>query len=237
MSEQWESGHFFSSPQDGAIVVIGVASRQAGRWGNEVSDSEVALAKDHAARKIALFYGISGTVESFHQQGASFFDFIAESRIHLESPVSDHTQFIERLIFDPDTDIFVFGRGTLVRFRYAANVSRVNFTGTADKNGRPSWLNNFDFDIDGYAAAVGFSQNQVWLRDTVTRAAESAAARLIKKMETKITTSVADVLGQGSLTHITSTSSGVLNDFRIIEFWIDPVSMSVYTLGIARLAE
>jgi len=234
MSEQWASGYFIANSHDGAIVVIGVANRQAARWGNEILPAEIELARDDAARKIAMFYGLGGTVESFHRQGAGFFDFIAESRLDLRSVVADHSQFIERLTFDPARDVLVHDRGTLVRFRYGGGIPAANFAGSLNADGRPNWINNQNFNIDGYVAAVGFSPNRVWLNDTVIRATEAAAARLIKGLDTRITTSVVDAQGQGTLTYIASYSSGVLNGFRIIEFWIDPANMSVYALGIAR---
>jgi len=236
MSEQWDSGRIVVDSQDGALIVIGVANRQAQRWGNEILLAEIEIARDDAARKVAMFHGVTGSVESHHRQGRGFFDFIMESHINLESTVVDHTPFIERLTFDPDRDVAVFERGTLVRFRYTAGVSRTGFTSTVDANGRPGWINNLNFDLAGYTAAVGFSQNQVWLQDTVLRATQATAARLIKGIDTIIDTSTVQEGGQ-TFTYITSSSSGVLNDFRIIEFWVDPRNMSVYALGIARFAE
>ena len=235
MGEQWASGHFMSNSHDGAMIVVGVANRQAARWGNEVSPAEIALARDDAARKVAMFYGLGGVVESFHRQGAGFFDFIAESRLDLRSVVADHSQFAERLSFDPERDVLVHDRGTLVRFRYDGEIPRANFSGSLDASGRPSWISNQNFNIDGHTAAVGFSPNRIWLNDTVIRATEAAAARLIKGLDTRIATSVVDAAGGGTLTYIASHSSGILSGFRIIEFWIDPGTMSVYTLGIARL--
>ena len=235
IGEQWESGHFVLDSQDGALLVIGLANRQAQRWGDEVLPAEIELAKYDAARRVAMFYGLSGSVESFHRQGRGFFDFIMESNIQLESTVADHAPFVGRLTFDPDRDVVVFPQGTLVRFSYAARVSRLGYAGALGADGRPAWINNLNFEIAGYAAAVGFSQNQVWLRDTLIRAGEATAARLIKGMDTRIVSS-AETVGAQTFTYVTSSSSGVLNNFRIIEFWIDPGNMSVYALGVASLA-
>jgi len=238
MREQWDSGHFVSEAQDGMLIVIGVASRQADRWGNDVSPAEITLAKDDAARKIAMFHGTGGTVESRHRQGVSFFDFIAESTIQLEHAVADHAQFIDQLTFDLERDVFVHNGGTLVRFRFpSAGLTRTNFVGAIDASGRPSWVGRHDFNVEGYIMAVGFSQNQVWLRDTVMRATEATAARLIKGIDTYINERIVEVEGVGTFTYIESISRGTLNGFRIIEFWIDPDTMSVYSLGIARRAE
>ncbi|MCL2600572.1 MAG: LPP20 family lipoprotein, partial [Treponema sp.] len=166
--------------------------------------------------------------------GASFFDFIFYSQIELEPAVVDYTRFLERLTYDRNRDVLVFEGGTLVRFRYAARVAPVNFVATVGVDGRPCWVNSTP-SLDGHMVAVGFSQNQVWLRDTVMRSTRATAARLIKSISTTVQTTEVDVVGQGSVTYIHSRSTGNLNGFRVLEFWIDPKNMSVYTLGIARL--
>ena len=52
-------------------------------------------------------------------------------------------------------------------------------------------------------------------------------------MDSAVSTTAVDVPGQ-ALTYVTSVSSGILSEFRILEFWVEPDSMSVYALGIAR---
>jgi len=229
MQAQWESGTFTKDSHGGEIVVIGVSSRLVRRT------DEILAAKNDAARKIAMFYGISGTVESFHRAGAGFFDFIAESRINIESAITDYTRLIERLTFDPEYDVLEFSGGTLIRFTYSAEAARLNFTNTLDANGRPTWIDNRNLpSFDGYMTAVGFSQNQVWLRDTVMRSTQAAAAALLKMTGTSTETETVVFNGQ-AVTYIHSRSEGRFRNFRIIGLWIDPGNMSVYTLGIARL--
>jgi len=229
MAAQWESGHFVPGSRDGAMIVVGVSGRLVNRA------EEIDAARNEAARKVAMFHGFTGTVESFHRAGAGFFDFIFDSRIDLEN-IADYSRFADRLTFDPERDVLLFEGGTLVRFSYAANVRPVNFVGVVDENGRPDWIGGRRLpEIEGYVAAVGFSQNQVWLRDTVTRSVRAAAAGLLKIASTSVRTVEVDVPGRGSVTYIHSTSEGSLINFRVLEFWIEPGSMSVYTLGIARI--
>jgi len=238
MAEQWESGRFAADSRDDALVVIGVAGRYHARWENDISDVEIANARIDAARRVAMFYGMNGIIESYYRQGASFFAFIAYSRINLERAVVDYMRFVERLTFDPDCDVLVFERGTLVRFSYATQVTRVNFASAVNADGRPSWLSSQNQPVpDGYMVAVGFSPNRVQLWDTVMRATEATAARLVKGINTQINTNIVDVPGEGSIVYIFSRSEGTLNNFRVLEFWIDPENMSVYTLGIARFVE
>jgi len=228
LGSQWEAGRFTLDSDDGSLVVIGVSSRLVKR------EDEIEAAKEDAARKVAMFMGTRGNVESIYRQGTSFFDYIADSLVIIES-TADPSTFIAGLNFTPDRDVVVFDRGTIVRFRYGSGIPRIHYTETLDANGRPSWINRNNFDVDGYVAAVGFAQNQVWLRDTVMRATEAAAARLISGAATSLETSTLDISGQGTIAVIASRSSGELAGFRIIRMWIDPSTMAVYTLGIAKV--
>ncbi|MCL2558259.1 MAG: hypothetical protein FWE09_07245 [Treponema sp.] len=233
MRAQWEFGNFFANPPDGSIRVLGVASRHHSRRGNEVSQAEIDAAKDDAARKVAMFYGLSGTVEFVQRTGSSVFGFIADLNVDIARAVEDHERFIDGLAFDPERDILVHDRGTIVMFGFRANARQASFIASVGANGRPSWVDRTPA-IDGHLVQVGFSQNQIWLRDTVMRSAEAAAARMINGLSTVVENSVVDVEGQGSLTYSTSVGSGALIDFRVIELWIDPADMSVYSLAVAR---
>lgn len=231
MMEQWETGRFVTDSQDGMMVVVGVASRHVRR------EDEILAAKSDAARKVAMFHGMGGIVESFHRTGANFFDFIFDSQIRLEYAV-DYRQFVDRLQFDPGCDVLIIDTGTLVRFRYPVEVTRVDFVGTMNADGRPSWLDSRNLpEIDGYTVAVGVSRNHRWLRDTVMRSTQASAARIIQDMSIRIQTTEVAVAGTGSVLYISTRSEGILDSFRVIEFWIDPGSWYVYTLGIARFVD
>jgi len=232
MPAQWESGRFVLASSEGALVVIGISSRLARRA------DEIDAAKNDAARKVALFYGLEGRVEFFQRSGASVFDFIAESSVDLRPFIQDHERFLDRLFFDPDRDVLLFDSGSLVRFTYGAQVSRVATPSSRlDAQGRPEWAGGANLPwIAGHLTAVGFSQNQIWLRDTAMRSAQAAAARMIMAGGSDMRIFEIDAPGQGSVSYISSRSEGILVDFRIIEFWIDPWDMSVYTLAVGRLA-
>ena len=237
LSEQWDSGRIVADSHEGTFVVFGVSSRLPRL------EDEIDAAKNYAARLVSMFHGVNGTTRFINRTSGSVLDFIAESTIDITPIDANYTRFVEHLVFDPDRDVLrfdgkgLFGRGgTLVRFRYAARVPHVNIADTTDADGRPYWVSDRNLpNIDGYRVAVGFSQNQEWLRDTVMRATEAVAARLIEATHTATDTTTVEVSGVGTVTYITRVSSGVLNNFRILEFWVDPNNMSVYTLGIARL--
>jgi len=235
LAEQWETGHFVAGSRGGEMVVIGVSSRLRNL------DEEIQAARNHAARKVAMFHGAGGTATFVNRTGAHAFDFFAQSEIDIAPFSADYSRYAERLSFDPDRDVLrfdavgMFGRaGTLVRFGYATGVPHVA-AGLVDPDGRPAWVSHRDIpNVDGYVVAVGFSQNRSWLRDTVTNATENTAARLLSTMGSVVSTGTVELSGHAPITYITSVSSGTLADFRILEFWIEPYTLSVYALGIAR---
>jgi len=231
LREQWEAGHLISDSRDGTLVVIGVASRHVMR------SDEIAAAKNDAAQKVAMFHGMVGSVESTMRTGRDIFGFYFNSQTSIRNVV-DYEQFIERLQFDPDRDVLVTDGGTLVRFSYAARVARVNFIGTVNADGRPNWLDGHYLpELDGYIAAVGVSQNQIWLRDTVMISAQAAALRIIENVSTRLRTAYVYVSGYGLVSETLTVSEGKINNFRVLEFWINPGNGHVYTLGIARFVE
>ena len=106
-----------------------------------------------------------------------------------------------------------------------------------EEGGRPSWANGRGLpEVRGYAAAVGLSQNQLWLRDTVMRSAPIAAASIIEGRVTSVQSEVTET-GIGTASVVTTRSEGFLNNFKVLEFWINPENGYVYTLGIARVAD
>jgi len=225
--KQWNNYHTMDS-QDGSLIVFGVTSRMVTR------EEEIAAAQEDAARKVALFRGLKGLVESEDMQNGNFFDNMTNSTINIKSTVDDYSSFIEQLSFDPEKDIITIPGGMLVRFRYGRGIPRTNYRGTLGRDGRPSWIDSNNFNRAGYISAVGFSPTLVFLGDTIMKAAESAAALLLKGIETSIENIVVDISGEVTVTHSIMRSSGELNEFRILELWIDPDNLSVYVLGIAK---
>jgi len=231
LREQWEAGRLISDSREGTLVVIGVASRHVRR------DDEIAAAKNDAAQKVAMFHGMRGSVESIMRTGRDIFGFYFNSQTSIRN-IADYEQFIDRLQFDPDRDVLVTDGVTLVRFSYAARVARVNFIGTINADGRPNWLDGqYLPELDGYIAAVGVSQNQIWLRDTVMISAQTAALRIIENMSTRLWAAYVYVSGHGLVTETITISEGIVENFRVLEFWVNPRNGHVYTLGIARFVE
>ncbi|MDR0473391.1 MAG: hypothetical protein LBH43_06945 [Treponema sp.] len=228
LSRQAASGHWILRPQDNCIIIIGVSSRLIKH------DSEIEAAKEDAARKAAMYHGISGSIESVHSAGAGFFDYVAETKIELDYDTG-LAKYIEKLVFDPGHDVVITDEAVFVRFTYPAEAAPVDFTSALNNEGRPNWAYSRSLpQIEGYVTAVGFAINQVRLKDTVRKSTEAAVARMIEEMSTHIESTDKAGTGTGAASIIQTRSGGRLNNFQIIEFWIDPKTGYVYTLAAAK---
>lgn len=227
--EQIASGHWITRPSENTLIIIGVSNLQLKR------ETEIVAAQEDAARKAAMYHGIQGRIESFHNSGTNFFDYEADSKIELEYD-TDYAKYIARLTFDPERDVVATDDGVFIRFRYAtAAAAPVNFVTSVNNDGRPNWTYSRDMPrIDGYITAVGFARNQVRLKDTIRKSSEAAAARMIEDISTQITSSDKSGTGMGASGLIQTKSEGKLDSFQTVELWIDPKTGYVYTLAIAK---
>ncbi|WP_461256577.1 hypothetical protein [Treponema sp. R80B11-R83G3] len=228
MKEQVASGHWITSPSENSIIIIGISGLHTKK------DDEITSAKEDAARKVAMYHGVRGNIESTYSNGVNFFDYIADSKIELDYD-TDIEKYIDKLTFDSVNDVFRTDNSVFVRFKYAVPSISVNFTASLNKDGRPNWTYSRDLPkIDGFLTAVGFARNQVRLKDTVKKSTEAAVARLIEGMSTRVTSTDKTGTGMGASSMIQTKSEGKINNFQIIEFWIDPKTGYVYTLAIAK---
>jgi len=228
VSEQGTSGYWITWPSENTLIIIGISNLQVKR------DSEIAAAKEDAARKAAMYHGIRGRIESYHSSGVNYFDFAADSKIELDYD-TDYAKYIDRLTFDPEHDVVTTNDAVFVRFKYAAAADPVDYIASINDEGRPNWTYSRDVpQINGYMTTVGFARNQVRLKDTIRKSFEAAAARMIENMSTQIISSDKSGTGKGASGQIRTKSEGKLDNFQIIEFWIDPKTGYVYTLAIAK---
>ena len=227
--DQSKSGHWITRSSDNTLVIIGVSNFMVRR------DTEITAAKEDAAHKAAMYHGVHGTIESYHSAGANFFDYAADLKVDLEYD-TNLAVYIDRLTFDPERDVVITDEAVFVRFTYAATVPSVDFTASMNE-GRPNWSYSRDLpQIDGYLTAVGFARNQVRLKDTINKSIDAAIARMIEEVSTQIVSSDKAGTGMGASGQIYTRSEARLNNFQILEFWIDPNTRYVYTLAFAKKA-
>ncbi|MCL2271670.1 MAG: hypothetical protein FWC19_02555 [Treponema sp.] len=226
MQEQYNTDRWFMLPSDNKLIVIGISNPMIKR------QDEIISAKEDAARKIAMFFGVHGTVEVTNSIGSNILDYSHESNISL-SYDSDYESFIDKLKYDPK-DILITAEAVFIRFWFDADIDGINYTADTGVN-RPAWTRNQDLpDIPGYVTSVGFARNQRRLKDTIFKSTEDAITRMIADLHTVINTKEISIAGKNSSSYIHTKSEGNINNFHVIELWIDPDTRFVYTLAVAR---
>ena len=228
MQEQYSSGYFVTKPFNNRLIVIGISNPMLRR------QEEIDAAKEDAARKVAMFYGIHGKIESVTGTNDNFFEsnhiYNAELRYD-----SNYERFIEELTYDPAKDVLITNEGIFIRFQHETTVTSFNYNARLINN-RPTWTRNQDKpEIEGYAVSVGFARNQRRLKDTINKSIEDAISRMIEDQSTAVNTRDVSSSGQGASSSIHTISEGKLNNFQIIEIWIEPGTRFVYTLAVARV--
>ena len=226
MQEQYNTGRWFMLPSGNKLIVIGISNPMIKR------QDEIISAKKDAARKIAMFFGVYGTVEAANRTGSNILDYSHESNISL-SYDSDYESFIDKLQYDPK-DILITAEAVFIRFWIDIDIDEINYTVDTGIN-RPAWIRNRNLpDIPGYVTSVGFARNQRRLKDTIFKSTEDAITRMIADLNTVVNTKEISIAGKNSSSYIHTKSEGKLNNFHVIEFWIDPETRFVYTLAAAR---
>ena len=223
------NGYWRTMPSNNSITVIGVSNPLSKK------SDEIAAAKEDAARKIAMYHGIYISIESIHTTGSSFFDYVNDSKIEVLYD-SNYKKYIEQLIFDPQRDVTLTDKGVFVRFKYITTTKAVKaIIDTKNIKDRPNWTHSRNLPkIDGYSTAVGFAQNQMRIKDTIMKATEAGAARIIENNNTQIADTSKSVVDFAASNTIHAKSKGKLSNFQVINLWIDPKTDYVYTLVIAK---
>jgi len=233
LQEQYIAGHFITNAENNKLTVIGVSNRMLNR------QDEINSAREDAAQKIAMYFGIHGKIVQSINANDNFFGNNNEISIELIYE-SNYERFINELTYDPAKDILITNEGLFIRFHYETNLSKLNYT-VVFNNRRPTWTRNQDKqEIEGYITSIGFARNQQRLKDTIFKAIENAAIRMIEEQFTIISTtdvSITEQSSSSSSSSISSRSEGRINNFRIIEIWIEPGTRFVYVLAIGRVFE
>jgi len=227
LQEQYKNGHFILRHSNNKLTVIGISNSMIRR------QDEIASAKEDAARKVAMYYGIQGNIEVLNSTRGNFFDYVHDSSAELIYS-TDYDQYIDKLTFDSQIDVLITNEGVFVRFQYEKTVADVNYSARIQSE-RPDWIRNQGMPaIEGYVTSVGFARNRQKLKDTVLMATEDAVERMIADLSTTVNTREISATGQGSSSFVQTKSEGKISEFRIIEMWIEPNSRSVYILAIGR---
>jgi hypothetical protein len=197
------------------------------------------LALEDAARKVAIYFEVEGSLKETEAQNGTISDYLLETETWLKHD-EDYARYIESLEYDPELDVLEHDRGIIVRvlYRGAAPAISYNATGHLGGNDRPGWIDAPPV-FPGYRVVCGYAVRRRLLRDTMNASYENAVFSVIKEVSTVVHESVESVQGAGIFDSSFATKSeleshGVIHGFYVIDFWIEPTTYAVWTLAIAR---
>jgi len=223
-----DTGSWISGPLEGQFIIIGVSGRLLRH------NDEIEAAKLDAARKASMYHFIQGSIEMTNTEGSrGFFDYSTNTRLELNYD-QNLENYINRLSFDPQTDVLRGNGATYVRFRFDIRSDNLNYIPERTTS-RPVWVNNRNLpQFEGFTTVVGFAGRRTRLRDTINASMDSAAARLIETAS-YINETREIVIDGSQFSSTVVRSEGRLSNFQVLAFWIDPDSRAVSTLAIARV--
>jgi hypothetical protein len=225
---------FWTSMPSGDLVFIGGAGLRSNR------DESIQLALLDIARKVSIFNSVEGQFTTYNKIGSSFFDYTMDTTSSLRFN-EDYQGFAENLEYDPDTDIIQIENTIFVRARFKApDPIAIPYRITAEYgSSRPLWIDNPPAEISGYRVGVGFAGRRAYHRDTVNASFEAAIFSIIKEISSQVSAGALNYQGSGVFDYRTTNDNmiiarGVLHSFYVLDTWIDPSNMTVWTLAIAR---
>ena len=220
--------HIITLPEQGNLIILGVAGRQSTR------ERELNIAKEDAARKASMYHRVYGNLIEWHYIGPGFFDYDMDSSNWLEYD-EELEVYMDRLRFDPDKDLTRDHNGvTYIRFTYPANFpGNIAYWIGKNPDGSPEWTTRPPDSINGFITGVGRSGRQERFSNTVRRSYEAAVISIVSKVSTSMETSDTSIQRQTE-SQIRRQSSATLSNFLVLEIWVDPQTGAVWTLAIAR---
>jgi hypothetical protein len=231
---------FFSSfPSDGGLVFIGAAGKRS----NPKETLQFAL--EDAARRVAVFYNVSGEYVVENSIGSGMFDYSQNTHTQLFADDEKSNQYIDALQYEANTGSMEIENTFFIRTVYRSPLPapvnyRPNYNGAVRK---PDWIDNPPDVIEGYEIGIGFSDRYSSITDTFTNSWFNAIFAIIRNINSSSQSS--DVLYQNtdSLFGFKTSndniiySFGALSYFYVLDTWIDPKTKSVWTLAIAKKSE
>jgi hypothetical protein len=229
--------NFWDTTPSQGLVFIGAAALRSNR------DESVNLALQDIARKISIFNAVEGQFLSYNKTGSGFFDYAMDTRTSLLFN-QDYLGFVESLDYDPDTDVLQIDNSIFVRARFNGPDSapiRYRLPPAEAGSARPGWIDSPPAEIAGHRVGVGYAGRRANRRDTVNASFEAAIFSIIREVASQVSTEALNYRGAGTfdyrVAHDTTISArGKLEGFYALDAWIDPSTMGVWTLAIARIS-
>jgi len=219
--------HLICVPERDSLIFIGVSGPQL------KPEQEVEAAREDAARKVSLYHGLAASFVAVQGSGSNALDYYSGSDLQIEYDTT-LDRYTDWLTFDPERDVIREDGVTYIRFSYPGIYPvDISYPNGKDADGQPEWIKRPPIDINGFMAQTGFARRQQRPRDTIIKASEDAIAGLISRTSSLMKSGVA-IRNDVNSSVTTQQSSGSLLYFMILETWMDPENMSVWTLTIAK---
>jgi hypothetical protein len=215
------------------LVFYGVSSVLSSR------EASIQLALEDAARKLAIYHAVEGRFVSSLNIGARFFDYKNETEASIDFD-PDYKRYVDSLIFDPETDVHTENNAVFVYARYVPpSPVQIDYpVSLSEGNAAPAWVLDTP-EIPGYVTGIGHAGRRGSHRDTVNSSYENAIYSILKNISTDIEGQTTNSQNSGSIFYSVTSSnttrtSGILKGFYALDFWVDPSTLAVWTLAVAK---
>jgi len=212
------------------LVIIGVSGRQSKRA------AEIEIARDDAARKAAMYYGVQASVENIQNIGPHSLNYFTGYELNLDYD-RDLAKYADALTYNANRDVLNIDGSVLIRFSYPASFPvGISYRFAREADGSPEWVRHPPDEIGGFMAGVGYSGRHLYFRDTFEKSCDAAVAALVSRVSTAVTVDMSSD-GDRNALYTYQQSAARLDHFLVLEIWVDPNNRSVWTLAIARNAQ
>ena len=226
---------FPSAPTGNELVFIGAAGKRS----NPKETLQFAL--EDAARRVAIFYEVSGEYAVENNIGSGAFDYTHNTYTSLYYNQEGAKRYVDSLEFNAGTDTLEIENTFFVRTIFPAALPvpvkyRPVYRGRDQK---PDWVENPPAKIEGYEVGVGYSARHSLLADAYTNSCNNAIFAIIRNVNTvsrsnNVLYNSGGLFGYKTSSDNITYSYGFLTGFYVLDTWIDPHAKTVWTLAIAK---
>lgn len=229
------SSFFLSMPTERGLSFIGVSGIRSN------PKETIRLALEDAARRVAVFYRVSGEFFAEINIGSGAFDYTNNVFTVLDYDEEGYKSFVDALQFNADTDSMETENTFFVRAAYPAALPapvpyRPVYSG---RNKKPDWVDTPPLYIGDYEVGIGYAGRHSSTADTCAASYKNAILSIIRNLNVTSRTGNLNYQAPGTFDYKTSSDNimyarGSLINFYTLDTWIDPDTKAVWTLAIAQ---
>jgi hypothetical protein len=228
---QTERDFFNTTPNGNELYFIGVSPLVMNR------DKAIKNALEDAARRVALYYRVSARYTSSLKTGSGIFDYESLSEFTLQQ--SDWEPYSEQLRFDREKDVKIIHNAVWVRTVFSdASPPRIAYA-FSDSAREPEWITKTPV-IAGYTVGIGMASRKLQTANTVIGSYKAAIASILQTSFSHVSAEISRGESTAFLGSTVSTrkqtveAEGTIEGFYILDTWVDPANVSVWTLAVAK---